>query len=257
MAAAPADDLHLRMCKKIAQLTKVIYHLNIRNEDSDLRLSAATKRWEDRLDIAAGESAAQVKAALAGQDEERREKLKLQASLQDLAKMVEQERTAARKTLADREKAFTESTSAASTRMQQQLSAAQSEVDSCRVALEKRTAEFAALSSSLAEQARVADQRAAEMAAAHSAAQIQWESLLRSAQDDARRARADGASTSDQWGARLEQVRHSLHQHKPLAPSRESHRTHRAGPGRSAAGARGSSAGHAGVVEQSTGAHER
>ncbi|KAL3661621.1 hypothetical protein V7S43_013380 [Phytophthora oleae] len=32
-AAASAAELHLKMCKKVAQLTKVIFHLNTRNED--------------------------------------------------------------------------------------------------------------------------------------------------------------------------------------------------------------------------------
>ena len=31
-------DLHLKMSKKIAQLTKVIYHLNTRNEDHELAM---------------------------------------------------------------------------------------------------------------------------------------------------------------------------------------------------------------------------
>lgn len=170
--APPPDDLHLRMCKKIAQLTKVIYHLNIRNEDSDARLGAATRRLEGSLDAAAAESAAQVKAALSAQDDERREKLRLQAALQDLTKAVEQERAAARKGLAEREKAFSEATAAANAAAQQQVSAAQAEVESCRAALEKRSKEFSALASSLGEQARVADSRATEMAAAHAAAQV-------------------------------------------------------------------------------------
>ena len=33
-------DLHHRMSKKIAQLTKVIYHLNTKNEDHQLELDA-------------------------------------------------------------------------------------------------------------------------------------------------------------------------------------------------------------------------
>lgn len=209
-AAPPSDDLHLRMCKKIAQLTKVIYHLNIRNEDSDARLQASAKRSELTLDEAAATSALQLKAALAAQDDERREKLRLQGALQDLAKTVEQDRAAARKSLAEREKAFSEATTAANTRAQQQVSAAQADVDGCRAMLEKRTAEFSALASSLADQARNADQRAADMAAAHTAAQSKWEAMLRAAQDDVRRARADGASSGDQWSARLAQVNRCL-----------------------------------------------
>ena len=39
-------DLHHKMSKKIAQLTRVIYHLNTRNDDHDLELSALTKQHE-------------------------------------------------------------------------------------------------------------------------------------------------------------------------------------------------------------------
>ena len=34
-------DLHHKMSKKIAQLTKVIYHLNTMNEDNQVRLEFA------------------------------------------------------------------------------------------------------------------------------------------------------------------------------------------------------------------------
>lgn len=33
-----AADLHLKMSKKIAQLTKVIYHLNTKNEDHEIEI---------------------------------------------------------------------------------------------------------------------------------------------------------------------------------------------------------------------------
>lgn len=35
-------DLHLKMSKKIAQLTKVIYHLNTKNEDHQTELDIVT-----------------------------------------------------------------------------------------------------------------------------------------------------------------------------------------------------------------------
>ncbi|CAM9170484.1 unnamed protein product, partial [Choristocarpus tenellus] len=36
-------DLHHKMSKKIAQLTKVIYHLNTKNEDRQARIRATKK----------------------------------------------------------------------------------------------------------------------------------------------------------------------------------------------------------------------
>nr|CCC92950.1 unnamed protein product [Trypanosoma congolense IL3000] len=39
-------DMHFKMCKKIAQLTKVIYHLNTKTEDNDMRLSDLRERHD-------------------------------------------------------------------------------------------------------------------------------------------------------------------------------------------------------------------
>lgn len=208
MSAPPeGDQLQYRMCKKVAQLTKVIFHLNIRNEDADARLAAAEARFEARLAEAAEESALRLKASVAAQDDERRERLRLEAALQDAARQFDKERANAQKILADRERGFSDAVAAANARCLAQVAAAQAEVDSCRNELEKRTAEFTALSSSLAKQASSADSRAAEVTASHAAAQARWEELIRAAQDDVRRAQMDGAATSDQWGARLAQDR--------------------------------------------------
>lgn len=45
MSTRPGEvfpDLHLKMSKKIAQLTKVIYHLNTKNEDHQTELDIVT-----------------------------------------------------------------------------------------------------------------------------------------------------------------------------------------------------------------------
>ena len=46
MAAHEYPDLHHKMSKKIAQLTKVIYHLNTRNDDHEAELAALTSQHE-------------------------------------------------------------------------------------------------------------------------------------------------------------------------------------------------------------------
>ena len=43
-------DLHLKMSKKIAQLTKVIYHLNTRNEDFDINLKAEKENHANEVE---------------------------------------------------------------------------------------------------------------------------------------------------------------------------------------------------------------
>ena len=44
------DSTHILLCKKVAQLTKVIYNLNCRQEDRDLDINLMTKTYEVELD---------------------------------------------------------------------------------------------------------------------------------------------------------------------------------------------------------------
>ncbi|CAN0371584.1 unnamed protein product, partial [Ectocarpus sp. 8 AP-2014] len=44
-AADVFPDLHHKMSKKIAQLTKVIYHLNTKNEDRQVRVQGAAAEY--------------------------------------------------------------------------------------------------------------------------------------------------------------------------------------------------------------------
>ena len=43
-------DLHLKMSKKIAQLTKVVYHLNTRNDDHEYELQGVVDAYEQEID---------------------------------------------------------------------------------------------------------------------------------------------------------------------------------------------------------------
>lgn len=42
-------DVHLKMSKKIAQLTKVIYHLNTKNDDHDLEIAKLNERHQGEI----------------------------------------------------------------------------------------------------------------------------------------------------------------------------------------------------------------
>eukprot|EP00762_Andalucia_godoyi_P001944 ANDGO_06119.mRNA.1 Hypothetical protein TTHERM_01321540 len=46
----PFPDLHHKMCKKIAQLTKVIYQLNTRNDDHEFELDHLTNSYESEIE---------------------------------------------------------------------------------------------------------------------------------------------------------------------------------------------------------------
>lgn len=42
-------DFHHKMSKKIAQLTKVIYHLNTKNDDHEQQLKTVTDNYESEI----------------------------------------------------------------------------------------------------------------------------------------------------------------------------------------------------------------
>lgn len=56
----PYPDIHHKMSKKIAQLTKVIYHLNTRNEDRDAEISQLNKRHESEVESILKDAAAKL-----------------------------------------------------------------------------------------------------------------------------------------------------------------------------------------------------
>lgn len=52
-APAPQNgfpDFHHKMSKKIAQLTKVIYHLNTKNDDHEFQLKALADSYESEIE---------------------------------------------------------------------------------------------------------------------------------------------------------------------------------------------------------------
>ena len=45
-----ASELHLKMCKKVAQLTRVIFYLNTKNDDYENNLKSVVHAYESELD---------------------------------------------------------------------------------------------------------------------------------------------------------------------------------------------------------------
>ena len=43
-------DLHYQMCKKIAQLAKVIYHLHAKNEDHEYEIKDISAAYEEQIE---------------------------------------------------------------------------------------------------------------------------------------------------------------------------------------------------------------
>ena len=56
-------ELHSKLCKKVAQLTKVIYHLNTRNEDNDAKLQQQQADYEAEIASLLEDSSAKINAA--------------------------------------------------------------------------------------------------------------------------------------------------------------------------------------------------
>ncbi|GAX74041.1 hypothetical protein CEUSTIGMA_g1491.t1 [Chlamydomonas eustigma] len=81
---AGISDLQLRMSKKIAQLTKVIYHLNNKNEDNDLDLQDMAEQYEAEIEQILKDTADKVNVFKAQLDDARDEK-----RIQDMQKQME------------------------------------------------------------------------------------------------------------------------------------------------------------------------
>jgi hypothetical protein len=45
-----AGELHHKMCKKVAQLTRVIFYLNTKNDEYESNLKAVVNAYENELD---------------------------------------------------------------------------------------------------------------------------------------------------------------------------------------------------------------
>jgi Skp family chaperone for outer membrane proteins len=101
--APAAADIHFKLCKKVAQLTKVVYHLNVRNEDHDAELAAARRRHEGEIKRLAADAEAKVFALRAGIDAAR-EAAKAEGLLATLREQYGREKEEARATFARREK---------------------------------------------------------------------------------------------------------------------------------------------------------
>ena len=59
--AMATADLHHKMSKKIAQLTKVIYHLNTKNDDHDWEIKSLTQQYETEISEILKDAAAKIR----------------------------------------------------------------------------------------------------------------------------------------------------------------------------------------------------
>eukprot|EP00966_Prymnesium_polylepis_P005479 125515-Prymnesium_polylepis.1 len=57
-----SSNTHLLLCKKVAQLTKVIYLLNSKNEDAELRLQELQQRYQEELEKVEADATGKLEA---------------------------------------------------------------------------------------------------------------------------------------------------------------------------------------------------
>ena len=93
-----AQDVHFKMSKKIAQLTKVIYQLNCRNEDGDAYSRSVADRYEEEIATIMGEARSKI-STLRDELAAKNESKKLESMVKELSRQHDKERDAAMKEL--------------------------------------------------------------------------------------------------------------------------------------------------------------
>ena len=107
-------ETHLKLCKKVAQLTKVIYHLNTRNEDNDLRVQELRTHHDAELATVVKDAQAKIGAAQKEAGESRATLTKqVEKRLDELAKAHEREKKKALAQLQEAKQKLEKQTAAA------------------------------------------------------------------------------------------------------------------------------------------------
>ncbi|XP_043726854.1 protein FAM184B isoform X2 [Cervus elaphus] len=86
-------EMHVKMCKKIAQLTKVIYALNTRQDETEAGMEALREAHQEELQQAVAETEARLLQAqgCAGEEEALRQRIQALESALELQKRLTQE----------------------------------------------------------------------------------------------------------------------------------------------------------------------
>ena len=84
-------DVQFKMCKKIAQLTKVIYQLNCRNEDAETNLKLLSEQYEGEIGAIMVDAKAKLET-LRNQLDSKREEQKVQSVIKELTRQHQQEK---------------------------------------------------------------------------------------------------------------------------------------------------------------------
>lgn len=156
-------DLHHKMSKKIAQLTKVIYHLNTKNEDSDDQIEGLKKQHESEVDQILRDAAKKL-----NQFKDRLEKRQSVEATQEVLKQLRQQhkeqRTAALKEFEQMKKEATAREAKKTKAFQERMVELREEVDGVRSKFKARLAELSKLAKTLERKASGAAEKLKELA---------------------------------------------------------------------------------------------
>ncbi|RHY63210.1 hypothetical protein DYB38_002920 [Aphanomyces astaci] len=183
-------DLHMKMSKKIAQLTKVIFHLNTKNEDAAMELQATVYSHRKENDMLAKEAASKM-----GQLKDALDKREAQLKAMDNVKKVKERHQLDKAERLDEFKRYKEEVKAHQLRVEGQfqveMETLASELRKARGAFHERVAELkAALDAVQAKAANGHDQlkadHGAKLAALEKAHQFQLQQIAEKADIDAK-----------------------------------------------------------------------
>lgn len=147
-ANAIAPDLHHKMSKKIAQLTKVIYHLNTMNEDNSFSLETSQAAHSQEIQTILRDASAKINR-FREQIEEKRTEINSQAQIEQIKKKHEVEKKQAMAAIAEHKSKFEEDYASLKTQTEDKILNLRDEVSSYK--------------SKLADSMRQFDEKAKEM----------------------------------------------------------------------------------------------
>ncbi len=141
MSEEAAADIGFRMSKKIAQLTKVIYQLNCRNEDSDAYARSIADRYENEISDIMGDAKAKI-TMLRDTLNAKKDEEKIQAVIREMTKTHQREKDEALKLFDEFKEKALRNEAAARQNFDERLASATRELASCKEEFAKTVKEI-------------------------------------------------------------------------------------------------------------------
>lgn len=135
-------DLHHKMSKKIAQLAKVVYALNTRNEEHEGQMKAMSKRYDDELQTVMKDAAAKV-SNFQDMLKDRRAQAGSQRKMEQAMKQVDEEREEAQRDAAALRKRAEDAEARARKEVSAKVASMRKELEAAKEQFSDRARQFA------------------------------------------------------------------------------------------------------------------